>query len=259
MGGNVKTELTDGRAFTAWDESKWNLAAMLASHLHEHGLTKREAQAWAVDTLENEPFGERKALDYLATRLGVEQGTIRSHYSNADSAVESAELLTYITRGTEPLRVIGRATFPCQVEDTSEVALTVCRVESLDLLSNSGTSKMVDSDEEYVLFISEFADKDSAPLSYRGESVRTVTGRTRVVDELNRLLKEYRSNANPVRMCGEMLYALGVSDGPLDTKNEYQLRMQLVNPLCEALSPPDEYTKPPHVFGNSPSLVNRFE
>jgi hypothetical protein len=65
-----------------------------------------------------------------------------------------------------------------------------------------------DNMDPFAIYISEYERTGWKQNMYVGETVRRVQTRTSVIDELNRILAEYRSNANPVRVVGEVMYAV---------------------------------------------------
>jgi len=224
----------------------------LATSCYSHGMSKREAETFAADSLDADPMGEKQNLQTLTHVLDIDQSTIRSHFQNSKESAADATTLDYMTRDSIPTRILASFSFSSTNPGVDKVEITVGKSYA------HGADQPSLDESEYVLFISEYESSGWHEYEYRGEQVRRVMGRTKVVDETNRLLKEYRSNTNPVRVIGELMYALNLP-GLIDPSDEYCLRIKLIDPLCSPNSPPEGYDEPPMTFANFSSVVNRFE
>lgn len=225
----------------------------LAELLHDNGVSRREAEALATDFLDRDTHAEQQHLRDLSRILDLDPSTIRSHFNNAKQTVDEATAVRYMFRETLPQRIIGQFAFGSHTDHTDKVIVTVGRQFTYD-------SDQPDPDDAtYIIYFAEYENTGWREHEYRGENVERVTGRRKVLDTINHHLTEYKSNDNPVRIIGELMYALDLDDGMLDPDNEYDVRMELVNPLCDATSPPDDHDKPPIVFAKYSSVLKRFD
>lgn len=225
----------------------------LATALHENGFSIREAEAMAADMLDRDTMGEQRHLNNLSTLTGITDSTVRSHYQNGKARLENGTIQHYMLNESMPKQIIARFRIPSTKAQVDSVIGTVGRYYNYSPDNEPGDNPR---EESYAICLAEYESTGWKDVEYRGETVRRVTGRTTVLDELNRILKDYESNYNPHRLIGEMMYALDIPNGQLNPEYEYKIDMELVSPLCNANEPPEEYDTAPHAYGNVPTLLN---
>jgi hypothetical protein len=251
MNSSIRSDLTtdDGLGFNEFRNPEPIIE--LATALEENGLSTREAEAIAADALDISVM-ENENLNKLADLLDIERSTVRTHLENGKTRINNGARQYYMVHEHRPQQIIGTLEISSAIDDLEKIVVTVCRYYN-------PTDDVEMEDEEYVIYLSKYDSAGWNEYEYKGESVRRVTGRRKVLDEMNRVLKDFRSNSNPVQIIGELQYALDFDEGLLDPNSKYDVRMELVSPLCDPDGPPEEHDMPPHAFGGVSSVVKRFE
>lgn len=253
MNSSIRSDLTDDDELSFKEFRNPETVIKLATSLEENGLSVREAEAVAADALDTGVM-ENKSENKLAGLLDIKRSTVRTHLENGKNRISDGATQYYMMHEQRPKQIIGSFQISATADELEKIVVTIGKYYDMSIDDDVGME-----DEEYIIYLSKYANAGWKEYEYRGESVRRVTGRHKVLDEMNRVLKEYRSNSNPLRVIGKLQYALGLDNGLLDPSSEYNIRMELVDPLCEPSGPPEEYDMPPTAFGGSPSVVDRFE
>jgi len=226
----------------------------LSTLLYSHGLTTRHAEILAADIMDRpDPMGDQQNLKALAERFEINDSTLRSHKQESETAVDDAQCIHYMLHETQrPKRLIATDSFSSHIDECDSVRFLIGRY-----IENADSQPEDESDEEYAIYLTKYENTGWNEQTYIGEEVRRVTGRRAVLDEINRILAEYQSRMNPAPIVGDLMHALDIPEGPLDPHSEYRHRISLIDPLNDPDGPPEGYEKPPHPFGNLPSLITR--
>lgn len=218
-----------------------------AKALHNHGLSKRHAEVIAAKTTEPDVMNEGRAENTLAEVLDVDRETIYSHMSDSKKSVNDCGVVHRMVIG-QPEMCIYHRSIGTNIEGVDQISINL--------------NKRLDEDEElssYTFHIDKMESIGWNDSQYKGTEVRHADTKEQVIDELKRIIKDYKSNLNPVPIVGEVMYALNMEEGLLDPNDEYNLRGELIDALCSPEGPPEDYDKAPTPFANFPSVISRWD